>query len=60
MINWTLDTSITYFGVLVPVASTYFVFELHMLLLSLTNTNNGMLPEETKVTDSFPSKTSYF
>ncbi|CAI5206341.1 ANM_HP_G0018910.mRNA.1.CDS.1 [Saccharomyces cerevisiae] len=53
MINWTLDTSITYFGVLVPVASTYFVFELHMLLLSLTNTNNGMLPEETKATGQF-------
>ncbi|EJS42729.1 csf1p [Saccharomyces arboricola H-6] len=53
MINWTLDTSINYFGILVPVASTYFVFELHMLLLSLTNTNNGMLPEETKLTGQF-------
>lgn len=50
MINWTLDTNISYFGILVPVASTYFVFELHMLLLSLTNTNNGLLPEQTRLT----------
>ncbi|CCH61496.1 hypothetical protein TBLA_0E04420 [Henningerozyma blattae CBS 6284] len=36
--KWALELNINYFGILLPIASTFFVLELHMLLGSLTNT----------------------
>lgn len=38
-LKWALDTNISYFGILVPMTSTNYLFELHMLLCSLTNAN---------------------
>ncbi|CCD23233.1 Csf1p NDAI_0B01980 [Naumovozyma dairenensis CBS 421] len=34
-VTWSLESNINYFGLLVPISSTYFILELHMLLMSL-------------------------
>lgn len=39
-IKWALDANLNYFGILIPMSSTFFVFELHMLLAAISNMNN--------------------
>lgn len=38
--RWALDANLNYFGILIPMSSTFFVFELHMLLAAISNRNN--------------------
>lgn len=40
--KWSLELNVNYLGILVPIASTFFVLELHMLLGSLTNKNSDV------------------
>lgn len=45
-LRWALDANLNYVGVLVPMASTYFVFELHMFLASISNASNEQSEED--------------
>ncbi|KAL3233483.1 Protein CSF1 [Nakaseomyces bracarensis] len=45
-INWTVDLNLDYFGLLVPISSSYFVLEFHKLITSLTNTYDNNITEE--------------
>lgn len=45
-LRWAVDANLSYFGLLVPMASTNFVLELHMLLASVTNANKGQNKQE--------------
>lgn len=40
-LRWSLDANLNYFGILVPMASTFFVFEIHMLLAAMNNASDG-------------------
>ena len=37
-IEWSLDTDIQYYGILIPISTTFFVIEMHQLLMSLSDT----------------------
>lgn len=37
-IQWSLDTNVQYYGILIPISTTFFVMEIHQLLMSLSDT----------------------
>lgn len=39
-IQWSLDTDVKYFGILIPISTTFFVMEMHQSLMSLSDTGN--------------------
>lgn len=49
-LKWSLSANLNYFGVLVPISTTYFVFEVHMLLAALRNTGAEQNDAEQHVT----------
>ncbi|CCF56569.1 hypothetical protein KAFR_0B02720 [Kazachstania africana CBS 2517] len=44
--RWLLDTDIKYFGILVPISTTYFVFETHALVLSMSDIDTEKYTEK--------------
>lgn len=37
-IQWSLETDVKYFGILIPISTTFFVMEMHQFLMSLSDT----------------------
>lgn len=48
--KWALDANLNYFGILVPMSSTFFVLEIHMLLAAMNNTSNSQDEREQHIT----------
>ena len=50
--SWSIDTNINYFGLLAPIGSAYFLFELRMLLASLTKMGSD-IPNQSDISGQF-------
>ncbi|QLQ82433.1 hypothetical protein HG537_0H01950 [Torulaspora globosa] len=47
--RWSLDANLNYLGILIPMSSTFFVLELHMLLAAISNLSHAKVEKSNPV-----------